>query len=192
VTTPKRPLYFRLLRVRHLTMRPWLAFLLFEGSIVLATLLALAEIVSWWGVVVIPVAVAAMVKINDVITGAMLEPVADQQLRVPGMVPARARGSSPVLGPSRMTAPIGEDDAIADPAARPEPDVVWGVAQARAAVPAPPRRPPSPWRRDAEVPAPDQPPLEPADPGLPDLTTSPLARPADEQRRRRGNQGRFA
>jgi hypothetical protein len=46
-----------------------LTFVFFEGAIALATLLALAELVNWWAVLVLPTAVAAMVKINDVIAG---------------------------------------------------------------------------------------------------------------------------
>lgn len=68
---PRRPMYARVLRLRQLHPSGVLCFLLFEGMIALAVLLALAELVSWWGVLVLPVAVAAMVKLNDVIAGAL-------------------------------------------------------------------------------------------------------------------------
>lgn len=68
---PRRPMYARVLRLRQLHPSGLLCFLLFEGMIALAVLLALAELVSWWGVLVLPVAVAAMVKLNDVIAGAL-------------------------------------------------------------------------------------------------------------------------
>jgi hypothetical protein len=44
-------------------------FFFFEGAIALATLLALAELVTWWAVLILPAAIALMVKINDVIAG---------------------------------------------------------------------------------------------------------------------------
>jgi hypothetical protein len=47
-----------------------LTFLLFEGMVAVAALLALAELASWWAVAVLPAAVAAMVKVNDLVTGA--------------------------------------------------------------------------------------------------------------------------
>ena len=43
--------------------------LLFEGSIVVSALLALAEILDWWSVLAVPVAVAALVKFNDIVLG---------------------------------------------------------------------------------------------------------------------------
>jgi hypothetical protein len=46
-----------------------LCFFFLEGAIALASLLALAELVTWWAVVVLPASIAVMVKINDVIAG---------------------------------------------------------------------------------------------------------------------------
>jgi hypothetical protein len=43
----------------------------FEGSIALAVLMALTELVSWWVVLVLPLAVAGMVKLNDLIAGTL-------------------------------------------------------------------------------------------------------------------------
>ncbi len=43
---------------------------LFEGVIALAVLLSLAELVSWWSILVLPALVAAIVKMNDIIAGA--------------------------------------------------------------------------------------------------------------------------
>jgi hypothetical protein len=45
--------------------------LLFEGSVALAVLMALTELVSWWVVLILPLAVAAMVKLNDFLAGAL-------------------------------------------------------------------------------------------------------------------------
>jgi hypothetical protein len=61
------PLYHRLLRLRHYRPGPLMTAVLFEGSIAASAVLALAEILPWWGVVAIPVTVAAMVKFNDLV-----------------------------------------------------------------------------------------------------------------------------
>ena len=63
------PVYARALRLRHLRLSGGQCFLLFEAMIVIGALLALAELVPWWGVFALPLAVAAMVKINDLIAG---------------------------------------------------------------------------------------------------------------------------
>jgi hypothetical protein len=67
----RRPLYARVLRLRHIHPSSVWCFVFFEGMIALGVLLALAELVNWWGVLVLPVAVAAMVKINDLLAGAL-------------------------------------------------------------------------------------------------------------------------
>jgi len=69
VSTPTAPLYARALRLRQLRPTGLVCFLLFEGVIGLSILLALAEFVSWWGILALPAAVAVMVKINDVVLG---------------------------------------------------------------------------------------------------------------------------
>lgn len=66
----RRPLYARVLRLRHIRPSGVLCFVFFEGSIALGVLLALTEIVSWWVVAILPLLVAAMVKLNDLIAGA--------------------------------------------------------------------------------------------------------------------------
>jgi hypothetical protein len=63
------PVYARVLRLRHLRLSGGQCFFLFEAMIVIGALLALAELVPWWGVFALPFAVAAMVKINDLIAG---------------------------------------------------------------------------------------------------------------------------
>jgi hypothetical protein len=182
MTVRGTPLYFRLLRVRYLTAAPWLVFALFEGSIALGLLLALAEIVNWWGVLVIPVAVAVMVKVNDAIAGAVREPVAHAQLRLAGVVPRRAMGWSSITRTGRPTSEIADDDAVADAAATPEgePARFRGVAPAR-------RPRPSPSAPEPPTPA-DQP-ME----AIATTITGPT--PRDEEvrdRRVRGNQGRWS
>jgi hypothetical protein len=67
----RRPFYARVLRLRHIAPSGLLCFVFLEGSVALGLLLALAELVSWWGVLVLPVTVAMMVKLNDVIAGSL-------------------------------------------------------------------------------------------------------------------------
>ncbi len=69
-----RPLYARMLRLKFLTPSGFLCFVFLEGAIALGILLALAELVSWWGVLVLPATVAIMVKLNDVIAGSLTPP----------------------------------------------------------------------------------------------------------------------
>ena len=66
-----RPLYARLLRLRHITPSGFLCFVFLEGTVALGALLSLAELVSWWAVLVLPATVALMVKLNDVIAGVL-------------------------------------------------------------------------------------------------------------------------
>ncbi|WP_246614578.1 hypothetical protein [Paractinoplanes bogorensis] len=70
-----RPLYARMLRLKHLTPSGFLCFVFLEGAVALGILLALAELVSWWGVLVLPATVAIMVKLNDLIAGSVTPPV---------------------------------------------------------------------------------------------------------------------
>ncbi|GIE82641.1 hypothetical protein Aph02nite_85910 [Actinoplanes philippinensis] len=90
-----QPLYARMLRLRHLAPSGLLCFVFLEGAVVLGILLALAELVSWWGVVVLPVTVALMVKFNDLVAGAVVpRPVATEA----------APGRTAVLRPAAMPA----------------------------------------------------------------------------------------
>ncbi|MEU4563728.1 hypothetical protein AB0F72_35580 [Actinoplanes sp. NPDC023936] len=68
------PLYARMLQLRHLAPSSLLCFVFLEGAVVLGILLALAELVSWWGVLVLPLTVALMVKFNDLIAGTLTQP----------------------------------------------------------------------------------------------------------------------
>jgi hypothetical protein len=73
-----QPLYARTLGLRHVTPSGFLCFVFLEGSVALGFLLALAELVSWWGVLVLPITVAVMVKLNDVVAGALTKPASPQ------------------------------------------------------------------------------------------------------------------
>ncbi|GAB3645172.1 hypothetical protein GCM10028833_04110 [Glycomyces tarimensis] len=68
---PRRPWYSRALRLRHVYLSHAWCVVFFEGAIALGLLMALTELVSWWVVLVLPLSVAAMVKLNDVIAGAV-------------------------------------------------------------------------------------------------------------------------
>jgi hypothetical protein len=70
----QQPLYARMLGLKNLTPSGFLCFVFLEGAIVLGILLALAELVSWWGVLVLPITVAMMVKLNDVVAGMLARP----------------------------------------------------------------------------------------------------------------------
>ncbi|GGQ80268.1 hypothetical protein GCM10010166_58070 [Couchioplanes caeruleus subsp. azureus] len=70
----QQPLYARMLGLQYLAPSGFLCFVFLEGAVALGILLALAELVSWWGVLVLPVTVAAMVKLNDVVAGALTRP----------------------------------------------------------------------------------------------------------------------
>lgn len=63
------PIYARALRLRYVQPSGLACLVFFEGSLVVGVLLALAELIPWWGIFVLPVAVAIMVKINDFVAG---------------------------------------------------------------------------------------------------------------------------
>lgn len=66
-TTRSVPLYARVLRLRRLRIGGLASFLFLECTLAAGILLALSELVSWWAVPVLPVLVAAVVKINDLV-----------------------------------------------------------------------------------------------------------------------------
>jgi hypothetical protein len=72
----RRPLYWRLLGLHRLRPNAWQRALLGEGSIVLAIVLVLADLATAWTVLVLPLAVAGMVKVHDVVLGLLPEPTA--------------------------------------------------------------------------------------------------------------------
>lgn len=65
----RRPLYPRLLRLRHVHPNAWQRALLGEGALALAGLLVLADVATAWTLVVLPLAVAAVVKAHDLLAG---------------------------------------------------------------------------------------------------------------------------
>ena len=68
------PLYPRLLQLKHVHPNAWQRAVLGEGMAAVGVLLALADLASAWSIVVLPVAVAAVVKAHDVVTGLLATP----------------------------------------------------------------------------------------------------------------------
>jgi hypothetical protein len=64
-----RPPYHRLLGLRQYRPGPITTFALFEGSVIVPVVLAFADLLAWSAVLIVPVAVAAVVKFNDVVVG---------------------------------------------------------------------------------------------------------------------------
>jgi hypothetical protein len=107
VDRPARPLYARVLRLRVIRPGSLLCFLYFEGMIALGALLALAELTSWWAVAALPAAVAAMVKLNDMLAGLSAAPAVPATRVIARRVPvARGRAAVPaVLAPAQVRRP---------------------------------------------------------------------------------------
>ena len=102
-----------MLRLRHLSPSGFLCFVFLEGAVALGFLLALAELVSWWGVLVLPITVAVMVKLNDVVAGALTRPA---PLVASGSAPVVAQAVAPVLRPATVREPTSsEGSAMDDP-----------------------------------------------------------------------------
>lgn len=115
-----RPLYSRVLRLRHVDPGGVLCFLYFEGMVSLGLLLALAELVSWWAVFLLPVSVAAMVKANDLVAAA----VARTAARVPAEERQRFRRElQPAVGRARVPGVL-----LTAPGSEPPTDALTGVA----------------------------------------------------------------
>lgn len=95
-STTKKPLYPRLLRLRHIEPNMWQRALLGEGAITVAVLLVLADLASAWTLLVLPVAVAAVVKAHDVLAGTL-----QRQSAAAASRPAAARPPAEFSGASR-------------------------------------------------------------------------------------------
>jgi hypothetical protein len=65
----RRPLYPRLLRLRHIHPNAWQRALLGEGALGVAVLLVLADLATAWTLLVLPIAVALVVKAHDLLAG---------------------------------------------------------------------------------------------------------------------------
>jgi hypothetical protein len=67
----KPPLYWRLLRLRHVHPNGWQRALLIEGVLAVAVVLVLAGKATIWTLLVLPVVAAVLVKLNDVLAGSL-------------------------------------------------------------------------------------------------------------------------
>lgn len=105
----ERSWYARLLGLRYLRPSGMLCFLYFEGAITLAILLALAELVTWWAVVVLPAAIAGIVKINDVIAGYGVRAAARARSRA--VIRSAVRQAAALRAAAPITQPEGSDPA---------------------------------------------------------------------------------
>ncbi|MCU1600539.1 MAG: hypothetical protein JWO22_1248 [Frankiales bacterium] len=68
-----QPLYPRLLQLKNVHPNAWQRAALGEGMAGLGILLSLADLASAWSIVVLPLAVAGVVKAHDVVTGMLPE-----------------------------------------------------------------------------------------------------------------------
>lgn len=75
----KPPLYWRLLRLRHLRPNGWQRAILVEGVLSLSLVLVLADVASAWTLLVLPLASAATVKANDVLVGLLAGSPSEQR-----------------------------------------------------------------------------------------------------------------
>jgi hypothetical protein len=65
----KPPLYWRLLRLRHVRPNGWQRAVFVEGVLALSLVLVLADVASAWTLLVLPLASAVVVKAHDVLVG---------------------------------------------------------------------------------------------------------------------------
>jgi len=68
---PRRSLYPWALRLRHVQPSAWQRAVFGEGAVVAAALLVMADLASAWTLVVLPVAVAGLVKTHDLLAGVL-------------------------------------------------------------------------------------------------------------------------
>ena len=67
--TGKPPMYWRMLRLRHVHPNGWQRAIFVEGVLGLSLVLVLADVASAWTLLVLPLASALIVKGHDVIAG---------------------------------------------------------------------------------------------------------------------------
>jgi hypothetical protein len=74
VSRDKKPLYPQLLRLKNVHPNAWQRAVLGEGMALVGALLALADVASAWSILVLPVAVAVVVKAHDLLAGHLRTP----------------------------------------------------------------------------------------------------------------------
>lgn len=65
----KTPLYWRVLRLRHVHPNGWQRALLVEGVISVAVVLVLADVATAWTLLALPLASTLVVKAHDILAG---------------------------------------------------------------------------------------------------------------------------
>jgi hypothetical protein len=124
--------YARVLRLKHTHPGGIVCFLLLEGSFAIAGLMALAEFVNWWGVILLPLTVAVFVKINDLVAGLFSRPDLYRRSRTTVLRPVIwARGVASVP----MAAGVQADElgapSMAEWVPPRAPSAMYGVSLAR-------------------------------------------------------------
>jgi hypothetical protein len=79
----RRPLYPRLLRLRTVHPNAWQRALLGEGALAIAVLLVLADLATAWTLLVLPLAVAAVVKAHDLLAGILAQDTSEDPAEDP-------------------------------------------------------------------------------------------------------------
>ncbi len=108
----RRPLSARVLGLKHLPWAPWQRALLLDGPLVIAVLLVLADLASAWVLVVLPLAVAVVVKANDVLAG---------RLHASRHPPTGTRSADQPAGAALPGPADAREDSIAQPAVPTQP-----------------------------------------------------------------------
>jgi hypothetical protein len=67
----KPPVYWRVLRLHHVQPNAWQRAVLIEGVLAVGVVLVLAGKATAWTIPVLPVVVAVLVKLNDILAGAL-------------------------------------------------------------------------------------------------------------------------
>src|SRR3954447_19355601 len=75
------PLYWRMLRLRHLRPNGWQRALLVEGVLAVAVVLVLPYVATAWTLLILPLAATALVKGHDVLAGFLTRPAEQAQER---------------------------------------------------------------------------------------------------------------
>jgi hypothetical protein len=104
-----RPFYARALRLQHLNPSSTLCFVFLEGATALAIILALAELIPLWGTALLPLCIAAMVKINDLVAGAAVRAAATGPGGAPGRRPMRPLRPFRTIGRAAVPGGAGAD-----------------------------------------------------------------------------------
>ena len=67
--TRRRPMYAKVLRLRHVDPSGWQRAVFLEGSLAVAAILTLSGSTSVWSLLVLPIVVAVVVKGHDLLAG---------------------------------------------------------------------------------------------------------------------------